>query len=111
MQFYPEVRESGAVSEFWHAEKVVSLLPDDLLSPMWRGGTGQKHFYVYELALLNSGDVIVPLRWIIRHGVVTADAHPVSLDKMVCLFNFQSTVSDSWCPYRQGSGLFVVIYA
>ena len=63
--FYPEDPVDGA-SELRHSWKWFEGLPDDRLTPMWeyRG----QHFYVSELAMLESGDLVVPLRWYLRRG-------------------------------------------
>lgn len=38
---------------------------------------GRKHYCVNELAETSSGALVIPLRWIMRNGQLTADAHEV----------------------------------
>ncbi|KAI0643316.1 hypothetical protein C8Q79DRAFT_915567 [Trametes meyenii] len=63
--FYPEEPVDG-LSELRHSWKWFLGLPDNRLTPMWaaRG----VHFYVGEAACLESGEVVVPLRWYICRG-------------------------------------------
>jgi hypothetical protein len=60
----------------------------DLLTPMYAiGGT---HFYVNELAKLKNGQLVIPIKWIVRSGVLCADGHEVTLTE-VCLSHFIAT--------------------
>ncbi|KAI0668803.1 hypothetical protein C8Q78DRAFT_1194548 [Trametes maxima] len=63
--FYPEEPVDG-LSELRHSWKWFLGLPDNRLTPMWaaRG----VHFYVGEAACLESGDIVIPLRWYMRRG-------------------------------------------
>ncbi|KAK1233556.1 hypothetical protein PQX77_003285, partial [Marasmius sp. AFHP31] len=76
---YPVVSDDGCVSEVWHADKWHKTLDIDLLSPMYDAGT--KHFYIHELACQQSGNLLVPIRWIINKGIVCADAYTITLNE------------------------------
>ncbi|CDO70460.1 hypothetical protein BN946_scf184569.g3 [Trametes cinnabarina] len=65
LAFYPEEPVNGN-SELRHSWKWYSGLPDHKLTPMWahRG----VHFYIGELAALDNGEVVIPLRWFMSIG-------------------------------------------
>lgn len=44
---------------------------------------GLQHFYVNELAETQAGLLVIPLRWIMRDGQLTADAHGVVYNEEV----------------------------
>ncbi|KAF7337258.1 hypothetical protein MSAN_02278300 [Mycena sanguinolenta] len=79
IRIYPEVPESGIISEVWHAEKWTKSLDTRLLSPMY-AAPNHRHYYVNELAQLQSGRFVIPLRWITRHRKICADAYEVLVD-------------------------------
>lgn len=39
---------------------------------------GSKHYYVGEIAETSNKDQVVLLKWVVRNGELTADAHPVN---------------------------------
>ncbi|KAI0368156.1 hypothetical protein BV20DRAFT_948572, partial [Pilatotrama ljubarskyi] len=74
---YPEIPD-GPITEIWHTQKWHSGMDRSMLSPMF--DAGEKHYYVDELSRLATGDLVIPLRWVIVHGEVHFDAHRVNLD-------------------------------
>ncbi|KAJ7204988.1 hypothetical protein GGX14DRAFT_368317 [Mycena pura] len=82
MQLYPE-EVDGRISETWQADRWKEYSPS-LLTPMY--STGLKRFWIEELACLRDGRFAVPSAWIVRNGVLTADARVVtrSADSNVC---------------------------
>ncbi|KAG8913665.1 hypothetical protein FRC01_004436, partial [Tulasnella sp. 417] len=77
IRWYPEENSDGKVSEAWHAERWAKELPNDKLSPMY--AQGLKHYYVNELSQTATGHYVIPLRWIMRDGELTADAYDVQI--------------------------------
>ncbi|PIL32421.1 hypothetical protein GSI_05123 [Ganoderma sinense ZZ0214-1] len=66
--FYPEEPLEEGVSELRHSWKWLSGLPDEQLTPMWdKNGA---HFYVGEVAMLENGKLVIPLRWFLRAGAM-----------------------------------------
>ncbi|KAF8972139.1 hypothetical protein BDZ97DRAFT_2015119 [Flammula alnicola] len=65
IHIYPEVCDT--ISESWQAEKWLNEVNLDELSPMWADWkrTKHRHFYVKEVAQLEDGSFVVPMRWII----------------------------------------------
>ncbi|KAJ7749818.1 hypothetical protein DFH07DRAFT_746516, partial [Mycena maculata] len=61
-----------------HAQKWRKDMDLDCLSPMY--AAQHCHFYVNELALLKTGKLVIPIRWIKYKQVVCADAFKVELD-------------------------------
>ncbi|KAK1235337.1 hypothetical protein PQX77_001447 [Marasmius sp. AFHP31] len=76
---YPVVPDDGCISEVWHADKWHKTLDIDLLSPMYDAGT--KHYYIHELACQQSGNLVIPIRWIIDKGIVCADVYTITLNE------------------------------
>lgn len=76
------------ICEPWQAEKMAgkSVSPNDLL-PMWADWKSKEnsfcHYFINELAKLNSGDFVIPLRWITVDGVDHADALEVRFNPEV----------------------------
>ena len=70
------------MSEVWHGLKWRSEIDPDALSPMWDAGSG-RHYYVNELAELQDGQLVIPIRWFLRRGEVHADAFLVTIDSEV----------------------------
>jgi hypothetical protein len=77
IQVYPEI--TNHISEFNQAEKWTKEIDLDDLSPMWADWkrNGDKHFYVKELAQLESGRFVIPIRWVIVKKEVHADIYNV----------------------------------
>lgn len=82
IRVYPEIPHDGVIREVWHADKWRKNMPLDHLSPMYNAGAGQ-HFYVNELGRLKSGQLVIPVRWVMHKGQVHADAYMVSLQENV----------------------------
>ncbi|EJD41826.1 hypothetical protein AURDEDRAFT_37812, partial [Auricularia subglabra TFB-10046 SS5] len=71
LQIYP-AEINGPRSEVWQFDRLKEL-ERSLLTPMCvQGG---KHFYVNELSRLWSGQLVIPLIWIIRGDELCADAY------------------------------------
>ncbi|KAI0309778.1 hypothetical protein OF83DRAFT_1179230 [Amylostereum chailletii] len=77
LKFYPEVPD-GPVSEIWHAEKWRKDMDLSMLTPMY--ARGYRHFYVGELASLYTGELVMPIRWVLAKGTLHADAFRVAID-------------------------------
>ncbi|KAI0317830.1 hypothetical protein OF83DRAFT_1171639 [Amylostereum chailletii] len=73
---YPEVCSDGKVSESWQAKKWIEDVGLDELTPMVIHRN--QHFYVNELAQLEDGGYVLPIRWIKRDGVMCGDVFRVS---------------------------------
>jgi hypothetical protein len=70
LHIYPEVE--GPVTELWQAGKWVNDIDIDQQSPMWLDleKDRSRHFYVKELARLNDGSYVIPMKWVTVKGVV-----------------------------------------
>ncbi|THU81724.1 hypothetical protein K435DRAFT_808835 [Dendrothele bispora CBS 962.96] len=86
IQVYPEIPEDGIVREVWHAEKWRKDMDLDILSPMYDAQNGC-HFYVFEIARLKDGQLVIPIRWIIAEHQVFADAFKVHLDSEMAIIS------------------------
>ncbi|KAJ6612917.1 hypothetical protein B0H10DRAFT_2277539 [Mycena sp. CBHHK59/15] len=75
---YPEIPEDGIIREIWHAQKWRKDMDLDNLSPMY--DAKRCHFYVNELARMNNGKLVIPIRWVKYRNTVCADAFIVELD-------------------------------
>jgi hypothetical protein len=74
MKLYPD--ESSTISEVQNAEKLLSGIPDDMLTPMVRhDGT---IYYVNELVLCANHQWFIPKRFFTREGQLHARGHPVT---------------------------------
>ncbi|EMD36487.1 hypothetical protein CERSUDRAFT_95787 [Gelatoporia subvermispora B] len=81
MRVYPVIPK-GPVTEIWHADKFRKKMNVDMLSLMYDTGQG-RHFYVRELAQLEDGHYVIPIRWLEleQTGEIVADAFlPKSLE-------------------------------
>ncbi|KAL7280675.1 hypothetical protein ACG7TL_005614 [Trametes sanguinea] len=86
---YPEIPE-GPISEVWHAGKWHSDMNRSMLSPMY--DAGDRHFYVDELSRLDTGELVIPSRWIMYRGELHFDSHRVTLDEQgLATVDYQST--------------------
>ncbi|KAJ7035837.1 hypothetical protein C8F04DRAFT_1340815 [Mycena alexandri] len=77
---YPEIPEDGVIREIWHAQKWRKTMDLDHLSPMYDAKHLSAHFYVNELARLNTGQLVIPIRWLKFRDSICADAFLVDLD-------------------------------
>ncbi|EIW74429.1 hypothetical protein CONPUDRAFT_160132 [Coniophora puteana RWD-64-598 SS2] len=66
MVFYPEYANEK-MSQVWHGEKMLRDVPDHLLTPMVRVGSG-RIFYVNELVSLTNNGWFIPTRWFMQKG-------------------------------------------
>ena len=74
MTFYPE--DLGTQwRQVWHGDKMVSDVPDDLLTANIRSGGVM--YYVNELVKCAGGSFFLPKRWITSGGEMFAIGHPV----------------------------------
>lgn len=73
----------GVISEVWHAAKWTKAMNTSRLSPMYDSKQLQRHFYLNELSALKTGQLVVPVRWIMHNGELRADALEVTLDVLV----------------------------
>ncbi|KAK7451321.1 hypothetical protein VKT23_012663 [Stygiomarasmius scandens] len=89
IRVYPEIPNDGIIREVWHAEKWRKTMDLDLLSPMYDAGYG-RHYYVFELSRLKSGEFVIPIRWVTWKNQVCADAFAVEIDS-----NGIATIHDS----------------
>ncbi|KZV67198.1 hypothetical protein PENSPDRAFT_584337 [Peniophora sp. CONT] len=76
LHFYPEIPD-GPISEVWHAAKWRKGMDVTTLTPMYVADPAT-HYYVGELAQDKSGALYVPVRWVIFHGEMYADARQVT---------------------------------
>jgi hypothetical protein len=72
----------GSISEVWQAERWKEFDPSER-TPMYAKGI--KHFYVNEVCLLDGGQLVIPVAWIIRDGELCADCHLV-ITETVCTY-------------------------
>ncbi len=82
----PYIVASNIISESFHADKWVKETKPELLTPMWAQKNTGKHYYIFELAGLRNGSLVIPLKWVIRNGEMTADAIRVSRNANVSKF-------------------------
>lgn len=92
---YPEV--SGPVSESWQAGKWLQDVDPDELSPMWADWKDKPHlhYYIKELAQLNNGKFVIPMRWITVNKVVHAEVFDVVYNEEVRVPLFHDLPLDS----------------
>jgi hypothetical protein len=84
LHLYPEMQD-GPISQFWEAERLRDC-DRSHLCPMY--AQGFRHFYVNELAELDTGELVIPLMWITLSDVMHADCLSVTrLDsvRFVCV--------------------------
>ncbi|VDC00587.1 unnamed protein product [Peniophora sp. CBMAI 1063] len=79
LHFYPEIPD-GPISEVWHAEKWRHDMDVSTLTPMYIADRAT-HYYVRELAQDKSGAFYVPVRWVMQHGEMYADAWRVEISQ------------------------------
>lgn len=80
------IPENGVISEIWHAQKWHKDLDRRVLSPMYDGGQEQ-HYFVDEPACLNTGQMVIPVRWMEdEKGEVWVEVWEVKTDTMTVKF-------------------------
>ncbi|KAJ7711067.1 hypothetical protein B0H16DRAFT_1480617 [Mycena metata] len=77
---YPEIPDDSVIREIWHAQKWRKTMDLDHLSPMYDAKHLPAHFYVNELARLNTGQLVIPIRWLKFRDSICADTFLVELD-------------------------------
>ncbi|KAI8995712.1 hypothetical protein BD414DRAFT_513439 [Trametes punicea] len=91
MSLYPEV--CGPVSEFFHAQKMLAMDNDTLDQGqlMWADWehAPQRHFYIKELASVQDGRFVIPLRFITAAGIESFDGLEVAHDSATGTFRIQ----------------------
>ena len=101
LRVYPEIPEDGIIREIWHAQKWRKDIDLECLSPMYDAGS--KHFYVNELARLQDGSWVLPIRWVTFRGSVYADAFSVMVDDEVRVLPLNAPlcltrrIDQDWC--------------
>ena len=81
---YPVIPRNGIISEVYHAQKWRKDVDPHTLSPMY--DAGNCHYYINELARLNNGKFVIPMRWLEDvNGKIFADAYAVTIDDQVSL--------------------------
>jgi hypothetical protein len=85
MKLYPDA--SSTISEVQNAEKLLSGIPDDMLTPMVRHDG--VIYYVNELVLCANQQWFIPKRFFTRDGSLHASGHPVT-QSMVRMTAIQS---------------------
>jgi hypothetical protein len=75
------------MSELWHGEKLLKEVPRGLLCPHFIRGTS--NFYVDELAKLNNGHFVIPVRWIIVDNQLVAECWKTARVHTTGLFDVQ----------------------
>lgn len=80
---------NGVISEVWHANKWRQDLDRHCLSPMYDAGN-ERHYFIDEPAMLESGVTVIPLRWLEdEEGEVWFDAWKVDVADKTVSFNNQ----------------------
>ncbi|KIM36126.1 hypothetical protein M413DRAFT_31880 [Hebeloma cylindrosporum] len=75
LSFYPE--DSGQrVSEARQATRWLHEVPNDQLTPMAR--IGHQDYYIHKPAMLRDGQVVMPVRWFMRQGLLYAKCWKMS---------------------------------
>ncbi|EIN07387.1 hypothetical protein PUNSTDRAFT_71288, partial [Punctularia strigosozonata HHB-11173 SS5] len=87
IRIYPEVPD-GPITDFWHTGKMHTGYDLDMLTPMWAADGHSKHYYVKEFAQLHDGTYVVPVRWVIMKGQMSADAFKVNTPIEVCTHGY-----------------------
>ncbi|KAJ7209175.1 hypothetical protein GGX14DRAFT_566353 [Mycena pura] len=77
---YPEIPEDGVIREIWHAQKWRKDMDLNNLSPMYDAKYLNAHFYANEVARLNSGQLVIPIRWLQCGKKICADAYAISIN-------------------------------
>lgn len=65
LHFYPEDTRGRLLAEARQAARWVHEVADEVLTPMIRLPSGQD-YYIHEPAMLDSGEVCLPVRWFTR---------------------------------------------
>jgi hypothetical protein len=81
------IPRNGVISEVYHAQKWSKDVDRHTLSPMY--DAGNCHYYISELARLQNGTFIIPVRWLEDEDRNPyADAWAVTFDHQVRNFTF-----------------------
>jgi len=74
LHFYPE--DAGkTVNEYWHAKHWHEVADPSLVTPM--ALVNNTRFFVYEPIILSGGGVVMPYRWFMCNGSITAHTWPL----------------------------------
>lgn len=85
IHIYPEI--TSKISESWQAGKWVDEVDYDELTLMWlhfgRPAEHHRHFYIKELAQLQDGQFIIPLRFVVYQSQDHVEFYTVTHDTAV----------------------------
>ncbi|KAI0048710.1 hypothetical protein FA95DRAFT_1678178 [Auriscalpium vulgare] len=96
IQLYSEITTS--ISEAWQAGKWAEEPDARSVAPMWADWehAPHRHYYVDELARLQSGQFVIPIRWFCKDGQDHADVYDVDREAISGCFS----VRDNECSRR-----------
>jgi hypothetical protein len=89
---YPEINTNGSISEIWHGKKLLEELDPNFLTPMFEMQNGI-HYYIHEVAKLNDGRCVIPIRWLKVDSVMHVDTYAVEIDDQVCFSQPSSVIA------------------
>jgi len=98
MVFYPE-DSKGKLGEVWHGTKMLSDVPDHILSPMIRHNGCV--YYVGELVKCTNNSWFLPKRWIMCDGSMHAAGHRV-IESPVKLLSYFQYLTNTELTTRMG---------
>lgn len=100
LQFYPE-KTDGPISEVWQAERWKEFGPSER-TPMYAHGL--KHFFINEVAQLDTGSFVLPLTWIKWNGTLCADCLDVTVSDVCVRLSDNELIGSRLAKICSGSG-------